>query len=132
MTDSAAIYPALAAFFASQKPNKVATLKTELLARGQQVYLKGTGRPDPVTACVGCHAPAGQGKADWADTMKAPPPTLAPAIGSQHPAYIARQLAAYKSQTRDNDIGQVMRHIAGRLSDADIAAVAEYAASLTR
>lgn len=122
----------LAAFFASQKINKTVATKADLLSSGQQIYLKGKGRPDPVTACVGCHAPAGQGKADWADLMKSPPPTLAPAIGSQHAAYIARQLTAYRDKSRDNDIGHVMRDIAGRLNDADIAAVAEYAATLAR
>lgn len=123
----------LAAFFATQKVSPVANAKAELLAAGQKVYLKGKGRPDVVPACIGCHAPAGQGKADWADIMmKAPPTTLAPAIGGQHPAYIAKQLAAYKSGERNNDIGRVMRDVAGRLTDADIAAVAEYAASLAR
>lgn len=122
----------LAAFFSTQKVNKVASLKTELLAKGQQIYLKGKGRPDIVPACIGCHAPAGQGKADWADTMKAPPPTLAAAIGGQHAAYISRQLTAYRDGSRDNDVGQVMRNIATRLNDEDIAAVAEYAASLAR
>lgn len=123
----------LAAFFSSQKVNANANLKAELLAAGQKIYLKGKGRPDVVPACLGCHAPAGQGKADWADLqMKSPPPTLAPAIGGQHAAYLVRQLTAYKTGERNGDIGHVMRDVAGRLSDADIAAVAEYAASLTR
>lgn len=122
----------LAAFFASQKVSKVAQLKTELLAAGEKIYLRGKGRPDVVPACVGCHAPAGQGKADWAATMKLPPATLAPAIGGQHAAYVASQLKAYKSKARNNDVGHVMRDVAGRLSDADILAVSEYAASLAR
>lgn len=123
----------LAAFFSTQKVNAVANAKAELLAAGQKVYLKGKGRPDVVPACVGCHSPSGQGKNDWSDIMmKSPPTTLAPAIGGQHPAYIARQLAAYKTGERNNDIGRVMRNIAERLTDADIAAVSEYAASLAR
>jgi cytochrome c553 len=123
----------LAAFFSSQKVNANANLKPDLVAAGRTIYLKGKGRPAVVPACTGCHAPAGQGKADWAELqMKSPPTTLAPAIGGQHAAYIARQLAAYKSGERNGDIGHVMRDVAGRLSDADIAAVAEYAASLAR
>lgn len=123
----------LAAFFASQKVSPAAAGKPELVAAGQKVYTRGKGRPAVVPACIGCHSPAGQGKADWADLkMKAPPTTLAPSIGGQHPAYIARQLAAYKSGERANDVGRVMRDIAGRLDDADIAAVAEYAATLAR
>lgn len=122
----------LAAFFSTQKVNKPAALKAELLAAGEKIYLKGKGRPEVVPACVGCHAPAGQGKADWSATMKLPPATLAPAIGGQHAAYLARQLTAYQTKARSNDVGHVMRDIAGRLNDADIAAVAEYAASLAR
>ncbi|NDY92564.1 c-type cytochrome [Ideonella livida] len=122
----------LAAFFATQKVSKVENLKPELVAAGRQIYLKGKGRPAVVPACLGCHAPAGQGKADWSATMKAPPTTLAPAIGGQHPAYLVRQLTAYRDGTRANDAAHVMRDVASRLTDADIAAVAEYAASLAR
>ena len=64
--------------------------------------------------------------------MKLPPATLAPAIGSQHAAYTANQLKAYKAGTRNNDEAHVMRDIAKRLTDADIAAVSEYVATLTR
>lgn len=121
----------VAAFFAKQQV-KPAEGKKELLAAGEKLFLKGKGRPDVVAACIGCHGQTGAGKADWAKTMKVPPTVLAPAIGGQHPAYIAKQLAAYKSGARSNDEASVMRGIASRLGDDEIAAVAEYVATLTR
>lgn len=121
----------LAAFFSTQKANK-AEGKADKLAAGEQIFKKGKGRPEVVPACLGCHGPTGGGKADWVATMKLPPATLAPAIGSQHAAYTANQLKAYKAGTRNNDEAHVMRDIAKRLTDADIAAVSEYVATLTR
>jgi cytochrome c553 len=41
-------------------------------------------------------------------------------------------LKAYKSGTRATDPGRVMRDIAGRMDEKDIAAVAEYIATLGR
>lgn len=121
----------LAAFFSTQVASK-AEGKKELLNAGETIYLKGKGRPDVVPACKGCHGPTGAGKNDWAATMKRPPTTLAPAIGSQHPAYIANQLKAYKTKARTNDEAHVMRDIAARLTDADIEAVAQLVATLSR
>ncbi len=82
-------------------------------------------------ACSGCHGPGGGGKLDWAATMKVPPVMLAPAIAAQHPAYLERQLVAYKSGSRANDSGHVMRDIASRLSSEEIAALARYIATLS-
>ena len=122
----------LAAYFSTQKATPLADAKKDQLAAGEKLFTKGKGMPDQVAACMGCHGPAGGGKSDWAATMKLPPTTLAPAIGEQYAGYIANQLKAFKSGSRANDIGSVMRHIAGRMSDAEITAVAAYAATLRR
>ncbi|MBK6713666.1 MAG: cytochrome c4 [Burkholderiales bacterium] len=122
----------LAAFFSSQKVTPAEVKQKNLLASGEKIFLKGKGRPDVVPACVGCHGLTGTGKSDWAVTMKLPPTTLAPAIGGQHAAYVVGQLKAYKTLARNNDEAHVMRDVASRLSDQDIAAVAEYVAGLTR
>ena len=58
------------------------------------------------------------------------PTVLAPAIGGQHPGYLAGQLLAYKSGARATDEGKVMRDITGRLTEQDILAVAEYLGTL--
>ena len=122
----------LAAFFSSQKVTPAEVKQKNLLASGEKIFLKGKGRPDVVPACVGCHGLTGAGKADWADTMSRPPVTLAPALGGQHPAYTTGQLKAYQSKTRSNDEAHVMRDVASRLNERDMAAVAEYIGTLTR
>ena len=121
----------LAAYFSKQtvRPGEG---KKELLAAGEQIFNKGKGRPNVVAACIGCHGQTGGGRADWKETMKTLPAFLAPAIGGQHAAYLAKQLLAYKSGERTNDPARIMRDIAGRMSDDEIHAVSEYAATLKR
>ncbi|MBK7023693.1 MAG: c-type cytochrome [Sulfuritalea sp.] len=122
----------IAAWFSSQKvqPNKAQN--TELLAQGERIFFKGKGRPDVIAACVGCHGLNGVGNRDWAKTMSNVPAVLAPAIGGQHAGYLGDQLKAYKSGKRATDPARVMRDIAGRMDEKDIAAVAEYIATLGR
>lgn len=121
----------IAAFFAAQKVQP-GEADPALQARGEQIYLKGKGRPHPVTACVGCHGPGGAGNANWGKTQSRVPAVLAPAIGSQHVAYVVKQLTAYRDGKRGNDVAGVMREVAGGLDDADIAAVAAYIATRRR
>ncbi len=121
----------IAAFFAGQTVKPGAADKA-LLAKGKEIYLRGKGRPQPVTACVGCHGPGGAGNRDWGKTLSRAPAVLAPAIGGQHAAYLVKQLKAYRDGTRHNDVAQVMRQVAGGLDDGEVAAVAAYAASLKR
>lgn len=122
----------IAAYFASQKAKPNAAANKDLLAQGEKIFFKGTGRPNPVAACVGCHGLGGIGNRDWSKVMAKTPVTLAPAIGGQHAGYIADQLKAYKAGKRATDNGKIMRDIAGRLDEKDIAAVAEYIATLQR
>lgn len=75
--------------------------------------------------CAQCHLPGGNGN----ESLKAP------AIAGQHAWYIAAQLHKFKNGVRgkhpSDAAGLRMRSMALSLkSDADIAAVAEYAASL--
>lgn len=121
----------LAAFFATQRASAVEEVADRKVAHGERIYLKGAGRgPAAVTACVGCHGQRGEGSRNWSNVYVTPPAVLAPAIGSQHPSYIAAQLRAYKARTRKNDVGEVMRTIASRMSDEEIEAVAAYVATL--
>jgi cytochrome c553 len=123
--------PDIAAYFATQKI-KPGEGDKNLRAKGEQIYLKGKGRPAPVTACVGCHGPAGAGNRDWDKTWSKVPAVLAPGIGGQHAAYVDKQLKAYRSGARGNDPAKVMRDIAARLDDGEIAALAAYVATLKR
>lgn len=122
----------LAAYFAQQQSKPNAVQNKDLLAQGEKMYQKGKGRPDVVTACIGCHGPNGSGSRDWANVYSKMPAVLAPAIGGQHAGYVSGQLMAYKTGKRSTDPGSVMRNIAGRMDEKDIAAVSEYIASLAR
>jgi cytochrome c553 len=122
----------IAAFFASQKVNRQDATQKQLLARGEQLFLKGKGRPQVVAACVGCHGLNGAGNRDWDKVMSKPPVILAPAIGGQHANYLVKQLRAYRDGSRSNDPGHVMSNIATRLDDSEMLAVAEYVSTLVR
>jgi cytochrome c553 len=70
-----------------------------------------------VPACAGCHSPNGAGV-----------PGNYPRLSGQHPEYLATQLKLFRSGDRNNN--PIMHDIADRMTDADIAAVADYAAGL--
>jgi cytochrome c553 len=54
----------------------------------------------------------------------------APYLAGQSAEYLASALNAFRQGTRKNDAGELMRSVAERLDDADVAAVAGYFASL--
>tara|TARA_B110000503_G_C7166435_1_gene422095 strand:- start:963 stop:1595 length:633 start_codon:yes stop_codon:yes gene_type:complete len=97
----------------------------ELLELGAQIYRSGVADRN-VAACIACHSPTGQGNG----------PAGFPALGGQHPQYIADQLRAYRKgyedpEGRTNDgEAKIMRTNASRLSDNDIEAVSSYIAGL--
>ena len=120
----------IAAFFAAQRIKPDVARDKNLLVRGENLYLKGRGRPAQVTACVGCHRKNGEGQRNWQKAYKIAPAILAPAIGGQHARYVVKQLKAFRDGSRSNDRGRVMYNVARHLDDSDIAAVAEYIATL--
>jgi cytochrome c553 len=107
----------MAAHFASQTPARGAVENPELAARGKVLYEEGN-RATAVPGCVGCHLPNGVGSQRY------------PRLAGQRQAYIVQQLMDFKSGTRSNDRARVMRLVAGRLTDEEIRAVAEYLAGL--
>jgi cytochrome c553 len=88
------------------------------LARGHQLAFQGD-EAKRVQACNGCHGPDGVGV-----------PHAAPYLAGQSAEFLASALKAFKDGTRKNDAGQLMRSVAERLDDADIAAVTGYFASV--
>lgn len=86
------------------------------MERGQKIWRGGLPERN-VPACAGCHGPSGAGI-----------PGEFPRIAGQYPSYIADQLRLFRSGDRAN--GPMMHDIGDRMSDADIAAVADYAAGL--
>lgn len=79
-------------------------------------WLATRGRwSDGLPACAQCHGPGGIGVG-----------TAFPPLAGQPAAYLAGQLHAWQQGTRPPGPMALMPHIAGKLSDADIDAVAAY------
>jgi cytochrome c553 len=108
----------LAAYFSSQvrKPGEADQTKVAL---GEQVY-KGGNNATGVAACAACHGPTGAGN----------PAANFPSLNGQQVTYIKNQLNAFRKGERANDAGKMMRNIAGKMTDAEIDAVAEYITGL--
>lgn len=110
--------PNVAAWFASQKQKPAGAKDEKLAAEGQKIWRQGNFKKG-TPACAGCHGPAGAGL-----------PAQYPRLAGQYPEYTELQLKAFRAEERSNDAEKVMRTIAAKLSDAEIKAVAEYAAGL--
>lgn len=82
---------------------------------GEKIYRAGNAGKG-IPACTGCHGPGGEGN----------PNAVYPALGGQYSAYIGKALHDFKAGERDNDPNEIMRAIAGRLSEQEIDAVADY------
>jgi cytochrome c553 len=108
----------VAAYFEAQQP-AAANFDQSLLELGQNIYRGGITETS-VAACMSCHGPAGKGNG----------PAAFPALKSQHPEYIVIQLQKFKSDTRANDTGKMMRNVANRMSDKEMKAVAAYIAAM--
>ena len=108
----------LAAYYASQK-TKSGTANKDKVALGEAIY-KGGVMDTGVAACSACHGPTGIGNG----------PAKYPKISGQHAKYLVTQLKNFKSGSRSNDVGKIMRNIALKMTDAEMEAVAEYMSGL--
>ncbi len=108
----------IGAWFGSQKLRPAAARDTALVEKGRALYRGGdTSRGLP--ACSGCHSPNGAGI-----------PAQYPRLAGQHPDYTVAQLKAWRSGERANDNAAMMRSVAAKLTDAEIAALAEFLAAV--
>lgn len=119
----------LAAYFAGQQGSP-GNGNPQLMIKGEELYNNGVFYTT-VTACTGCHGPTGAGNEDWQKRQTVPPTVLAPSIGGQHTNYLVKQLKAFRSGERANDVGGVMRKIVAKMTDEQIEAVSAYIASLS-
>lgn len=108
----------LAAYYAAQRPGEITAKDKELVAQGRKLF-RGGNAAIGVAACAGCHSPNGAGI-----------PSQYPRLAGQHPEYAVAQLKAFRAGERANDANNMMRAVAARLTDKEIAAVAEYLAGL--
>lgn len=104
----------LAAYFSAQTQSG-GTADRTLAAAGESIYRAGIPE-NGVPACAGCHGPAGMGNG------------LAkfPRISGQHADYVKQTLSWFRTGTRANDPNGMMRGVAARMTDNEIAAVAQY------
>jgi len=105
----------IAAWFASQKMT-VGAADAELVARGESLF-RGGKLAEGMPACTGCHSPQGTGNSAAGF----------PHLGGQHAQYTAKQLTDFREGDRVNDgDAMIMRSIAAKLSNKDIAAISSY------
>ena len=109
----------IAAYYASQKMS-VGAADPQLVARGEALF-RGGKLEEGMPACTGCHSPNGAGL-DAAGF---------PQLGGQHAGYVAKQLTDFREGNRTNDgDSMIMRAIAAKLSNKDIAAVSSFVQGL--
>jgi cytochrome c553 len=108
----------LAAYFSSQK-RVIGTAAPDQAEMGQKLFRAGNAKSG-VTACSACHGPTGTGN-EAANF---------PNIGGQHASYVEKALKDFRSGTRTTDPNKMMRDIAGKMTDQEIAAVAQYVQGL--
>lgn len=104
----------LGAYFGSQTPKPGTAKSNGPGSVGEKIYkggIPGIGVP----ACASCHGPTGAGI-----------PVQFPRLAGQHSEYVVTQLKAFHTGERANDGAKMMRMIAAKLSDQDMAAVADY------
>ena len=104
----------LALYFSSQEAKPRSARDPELVKLGQDIYRGGIPGKG-VAACASCHSPNGAGI-----------PVQFPRLAGQHAQYTSDQLKAFRGGQRANDVNRMMRVTAEKLSDREIAAVAQF------
>ncbi|MBV2235101.1 MAG: cytochrome c4 [Sterolibacterium sp.] len=117
----------IAAYLSAQRLKPETATNRETVELGQRLYRAGDASKG-LPACIGCHGPTGTGM-----------PAQFPRIGGQFADYIAAQLHNFRTgaeatepsdEARTNDPEKMMRMVAAKMSDKEIAAVADYIAGL--
>ena len=98
-----------------RRPARSATPRSRQPAAGSS--RKATGPPEYL-------------RAGAATATAAPAARRYPRLAGQNSAYTLQQLADFKAGARHNDTRRMMREIAGRLTEAQMKALAEYLAGL--
>lgn len=104
----------LAAYYATERPHPGRKGDAAKVAKGKTIFEKGLPESD-VPSCSTCHGEDAQGK------------DAVPRLAGQHPEYLVKQMAAFKSLQRGNNM--MMHAITDKMTLEQMQAVAEYAAS---
>ena len=110
----------LAAYFATQTQSG-GQADAELAKLGESLYRAGN-QTSGVPACSGCHGPAGFGQGL----------SKFPRLSGQHADYVKQTLEHFRSGERANDPNGMMRGVAARMTDQEIAAVSQYIQGLSK
>ncbi len=89
-----------------------------VLAHGRDLFLNGSEHAGLI-GCTQCHGPTGLGVGDFS-----------PRLAGQSAAYVSEQLRSWRAGHGRDPQDAFMRSVAPHLSDADLASVAAYVASL--
>jgi len=115
---------ALGVYYSQQKPKPGTAKDPKLVALGQTIFRAGDAATG-VPACSACHSPTGAGI-----------PKNFPRLAGQQADYTFAQLKAFATGGRGADAGgkdidgRIMVTIAQRMNEAQMKAVADYAAGL--
>lgn len=115
---------ALGVYFAQQKPKGLTAKDAATVRTAQRIY-RGGDQASGLPACAACHTPTGSGI-----------PKNFPRVAGQWADYSYAQLKAFKAGERGNDKegrdvnGRIMGTIAGRMTDDQMKAVADFMAGL--
>lgn len=110
----------VAAYYADQEANLGQADPDEaLVQRGRELYRAGDASKG-IPACASCHTPTGVGIGT----------AVYPGLSGQTIDYTVSTLQDFAAGERANDPANVMRDIASKMSDDDMAAVANYVLGL--
>ena len=110
----------LAAYFSSQT-RQTGKAAADKVNAGEAIFRAGNAKTG-VVACMACHGPAGSGN----------PQANFPSIAGQHSAYVEKALKDFRDGKRTNDLNTMMQGVVNRMTDQEIAAVAQYIQGLSR
>jgi cytochrome c553 len=102
----------LAAYFSAKAPTLAAAKENGKGSLGEKIYRGGIAKTS-VPACAACHGPNGAGI-----------PKQFPRLAGQHADYVTTQMKNFRTGERAN--APMMMAIAAKMTDAEMAAVADY------
>ena len=111
---------AIALYFNEQKlkPADTAAKADEAYEAARKLY-RDSDAARGLASCAGCHGPTGAGL-----------PAQFPRLAGQYAIYTASQLKSFRANERTNDPNNMMRDVAYKLSEEEIASLSNYIASL--
>lgn len=108
----------LGAHFASQTPVGLEADESNYKL-GEKLY-RGGDAERKLPACIACHGPQGKGNG----------PARYPALRAQHSVYTYNQLKAFAEGRRNTPGNDIMKDVAGRLTEDEMRALASYTQGL--